>query len=134
MSIDPNEAPPGYVAVPPNGRGLYRCQGCDFIESPTCRYRACNRSERADGCDVCFTRKSESIITVLDRDNKAHDIIGVVGDTPQTHYILDPDDRAPMRLVNKAMIAMLNAVFADRLRTMDDIPEELRPLFKEVKA
>ena len=133
MSVDPNEAPAGYVAIPlATGDGV-ACRGCSFYVNDGCSNfdAVCVPRHRNDGQHVIFVRQTITSPGVTVRDPP--DFRPVVGDTPQTHYVLDPDNSAPMRLVNKAMIAMLNAVFADRLRTMDQIPEELRPLFKEVK-
>lgn len=53
MALDPNEAPPGCVAVEEPG-----CWGCEFIHT-NCEKLPCVGNLRKDGCDVIFVLKPD---------------------------------------------------------------------------
>ena len=53
--LNPNEAPPGYVAVADaSARG---CSGCAINETPTCNEANCTAMRRKDGHSVIFIKR-----------------------------------------------------------------------------
>lgn len=65
-TLNPNDAPPGHIAVEVNE---FDCKGCAFVgaDDVSCYDRRCMCMERADGCNVVFkSRKSNSDGDMLD--------------------------------------------------------------------
>ena len=53
--VDPNEAPPGYMAAEES----YGCNGCAFHYSEAdCLSAFCSSSDRKDGCRVIFVDRT----------------------------------------------------------------------------
>lgn len=64
MSIDPNDAPKGYVAAPTNQSGWPECSRCSFTHN-TCPVRhgalRCVPYNRADNQYVIFIEEEERV-------------------------------------------------------------------------